>query len=66
MRLIDALSHAECTTGPRFPGFVTGAGNVTLDGGATVVVEVTPERVAGALVGLLFYLPVRLLQRLRR
>jgi len=45
---------------------VTGAGNVTLDGGATVVVEVTPERVAGALVGLLFYLPVRLLQRLRR
>lgn len=41
------------------------AGNVTLDGGATVVVEVTPERVAGALVGLLFYLPVRLLQRLR-
>ena len=41
------------------------AGNVTLDGGATVVVEVTPERVAGALVGLLFYLPVRLLQKLQ-
>ena len=42
------------------------AGNVTLDGGATVVVEVTPERIAGALVGLLFYLPVRLLQNLFR
>jgi hypothetical protein len=41
------------------------AGNVTLDGNATVVVEVTPERVAGALVGLLFYLPVRLLQKLQ-
>jgi hypothetical protein len=41
------------------------AGNVTLDGSATVVVEVTPERVAGALVGLIFYLPVRLLQKLQ-
>ena len=63
---MDALSHAECTTGPRFPGCVTGAGNVTPDGSATVVVEVTPERVAGALVGLIFYLPVRLLQKLQR
>lgn len=41
------------------------AGNVRLDGGATVVVEVTPERIAGALIGLIFYAPVRLLQRLR-
>lgn len=41
------------------------AGHVTLDGDATVVVEVTPERIAGALVGLIFYVPVRLLQKLR-
>lgn len=41
------------------------AGNVTLAGDATVVIEVTPERVAGAIVGLLFYLPVRLLQALQ-
>lgn len=40
------------------------AGNVTLDGSATVVVEVTPERIAGALIGLIFYLPMRLLQKL--
>lgn len=40
------------------------AGTVTLDGSATVIVEVTPERIAGALVGLMFYLPVRLLQKL--
>ena len=45
-------------------GFVL-AGNVTLDGNATVVVEITPERIAGAIVGLIFYLPVRLLQRSR-
>lgn len=41
------------------------AGNVTLDGSATVVVEVTPERIAGAIVGLMFYLPVRLLLKLQ-
>ena len=41
------------------------AGNVRLDGGATLVVEVTPERIAGAIIGLIFYAPVRLLQRLR-
>lgn len=42
------------------------AGNVTLNGNAKVAIEISPERFASAIVGLAFYLPMRLARKLTR
>ena len=42
------------------------ARSVTLEGKAAVIVEITPERVAGAIVGLALFLPMVIWRRLRR
>lgn len=60
----SALIAARTVTLHESRAGVIVAGNVTLNGNAKIAIEITPERVAGAIVGLVFYLPVRLLQQL--